>query len=126
MSAHVHIHRKMKNKTKKRITALFMETPNWRTKRPSAGKEVNKLLSHPITCMRLTQTIVSKRMSAAKECRLMHLITCESRRGDRGQHSGHLRRIFIGKDMGETSQMQEMCILQMVARVHSYVRMRGV
>lgn len=46
-------------------------------------------------------------MSAAKECRLMHLITCESRRGDRGQHSGHLRRIFIGKDMGETSQMQE-------------------
>ena len=27
----------------------------------------------------------------------MHLLTCESRRGDIGQHSGHLRRIFIGK-----------------------------
>ena len=30
----------------------------------------------------------------------MHLLTCESIRGDRGQHSGHLRRTFIGKGHG--------------------------
>lgn len=55
----------------------------------------------------------------------MSPLMCKSRTGDRVQYSGYLRGIFTGKGHGETSQMLEMYILQMVARVHSWVKMKG-